>query len=72
MFGRARIPCLVRNISSTGALLAFSAAIALPETFRLDIDDDHFKALREVRRYSGCQYGIRFKSNVQGAPARYG
>ena len=32
VLGRARIPCVVRNISSTGALIEFETAIALPQS----------------------------------------
>ena len=71
VLGRARIPCIVRNISSTGALVEFYAAIALPQSFRLDIDDDLFEAHCDVRHQHGRLYGVQFTSNLQGALAKY-
>ena len=70
--GRARVACEIHNISSTGALLVFPAAVTLPSTFRLDVDEDLFEAQCEVRHHSGCKYGVRFTTNIQGAMARYG
>jgi PilZ domain len=72
VFGRARIPCEVHNIASTGALIVFPVAIALPEAIRLDIDADLFEAQCEICHRSGGQFGVRFTSNLRGAFARYG
>ena len=72
VLGHPRKPCLVRNISSTGALIEFDAVIALPLAFRLDIDNDLFEAHCEVRHQSGRRFGIQFTSNLQGALAKYG
>lgn len=71
VLGRARIPCIVRNISSTGARIEFYAAIALPQSFRLDIDDDLFEAHCDVRHQNGRIYGVQFTSNLQLALAKY-
>ena len=72
VLGAARKPCVVRNISPTGALIEFDCVIALPTAFRLDIDDDLFEALCEIRHQSGRRFGVQFTSNLQGALAKYG
>ena len=71
VLGRARIPCVVRNISSTGALIEFETAIALPQAFRLDIDADLFEAHCEVCHQHGRMFGVQFTSNLQMALAKY-
>ena len=70
--GRERIPCVVRNISSTGALIEFDTAIALPQAFRLDIDADLFEAHCEVGQQRGRLFGVQFTSNLWAALAKYG
>ena len=72
ILGRARIACLVRNISSTGALIEFETVIGLPLAFRLDIDGDLFEAMCEICHQSGRLVGVQFTSNRQGAVAHYG
>ena len=71
VLGRARIPCVVHNISSTGAMVELGIDLALPETFRLDIDGDLFEATCEVRHRDGRRYGLLFTSNLQAALAKY-
>ena len=72
LLGRARIPCRVLNISASGALLEMTDSIELPQRFRLDIDEDLFEVMCEVRHQAGRRYGVEFASNRQGALARYG
>lgn len=70
--GRPRIPCRVRNISPSGALIEFAADMELPQRFRLDIDDDLFEVDCELRHGDGRRFGVEFTSNRQGAVALYG
>ena len=72
ILGQSRKPCIVRDISATGALIEFDCVIALPTAFRLDIDADLFEALCELRHRAGRRFGVAFTSNLQGALARYG
>jgi len=37
-----RIPCTVRNMSSSGAAVEFAQRVDLPETFTLVIENDRF------------------------------
>jgi hypothetical protein len=69
---RARIPCMVRNISPSGALIEFATVMDLPQRFRLDIDSDLFEVECEVRHLDGPSVGVEFTSNRQGAVALYG
>lgn len=70
--GMARTPCVVLNISASGALLELLDAIELPQVFKLNIDADLFEADCVVRHSDGRRYGVEFTSNRQGAIALYG
>ena len=72
LIGKPRIPCTVRNISPSGALIEFATDIELPATFRLDIDQDLFEVNCELRHGEGRRFGVEFTSNRQGALANYG
>ncbi|MGE0766887.1 MAG: PilZ domain-containing protein [Hyphomicrobiaceae bacterium] len=58
--GRSPEPCILRNFSEGGALVAFDAPIALPERFRLTVDAKGVDLVCEVRRRNGLEFGVKF------------
>jgi len=58
--GRTAEPCIVRNYSDQGALLAFSGPVLLPEKFRLCVEAKGIDVHCEVRRRDGSELGVRF------------
>jgi len=58
--GRRPEPCIVRNISEGGALLAFPAPFDPPARFRLTIDAKGIDVNCEVRRRNGLEFGVEF------------
>lgn len=62
--GRSTITCIVRNLSTTGALLRVESVVGVPPDFVLSLDDGAQYRCRMVRR-SGVEIGVKFD---QGAP----
>jgi len=58
--GRSAEPCVVRNVSDSGALLAFASAFEPPARFRLTVEAKGIDVLCEVRRRDGAEYGVAF------------
>ncbi len=58
--GRSAEPCIVRNFSDTGALLAFVGPFEPPARFRLTVEAKGIDVLCEVRRRDGGEYGVAF------------
>lgn len=58
--GRSAEPCVVRNVSDSGALLAFASAFEPPARFRLTVEAKGIDVLCEVRRRDGSEYGVAF------------
>ncbi len=61
--GRGAEPCIVRNFSDSGALLAFDASFEPPARFRLAVEAKGLDVLCEVRRRDGHEYGVSFVSD---------
>jgi hypothetical protein len=47
-YGGDKYPCVVRDISSTGAALEFSDLIRIPDEFKLIMPDERLKLLWRV------------------------
>jgi hypothetical protein len=58
--GRGAEPCVVRNVSDSGALLAFASSFVPPARFRLTVEAKGIDVLCEVRRRDGNEYGVAF------------
>ncbi|MGE0698996.1 MAG: PilZ domain-containing protein [Hyphomicrobiaceae bacterium] len=58
--GRGSEPCIVRNFSDTGALIAFAEDFEVPARFRLVIEAKSIEVMCEVRRRLGDQVGVSF------------
>ncbi|MFV0298730.1 MAG: PilZ domain-containing protein, partial [Hyphomicrobiaceae bacterium] len=58
--GRSPEPCLVRNLSGSGALVELNARIDELTIFRLVVDAKGIDTLCEVRRKSGKSIGVQF------------
>jgi hypothetical protein len=54
------IPCLVRDVSATGARLRIEASVTAPDTFDLVIDLDGMEASCQVVWRKGADLGVRF------------
>lgn len=61
--GFSGVPCVVRNLSDTGARVEFRDAAAIPEKFELHVEMDGFKV--ECRRVwvAGRHCGVQFCSD---------
>ncbi len=56
----ARIECSLRNISRSGAKIALHAGQSVPDTFLLEIADEHAPRRCNVARRKGNEIGVRF------------
>lgn len=66
-------PCIVRNISSLGALLEFTAEVAdIPKRFRIAIQHPLFTAECELRHHTPTTAGVMFISNRSEASRLFG
>lgn len=54
------LPCVVRDLSETGARLRMDGSLLAPDTFDLIIDLDGFDAPCEVIWRQGSDLGVRF------------
>ena len=65
------MPCVVRDISDTGARLQVAQSNGVPDTFELLIDLDGFEAHVEIAWREQTEVGVRFLSKpVKVAPKR--
>jgi hypothetical protein len=60
-YGGDKYPCVVRDISSTGAALDFSDLIRIPDEFTLIIPADRLKLSCRVVWRSEYRVGVRFE-----------
>jgi hypothetical protein len=70
--GRGAEPCIVRNYSDTGALLAFAADIDPPERFRLHVEAKGVDVMCEVRRRVNGELGVRFMDEGEAGASLMG
>lgn len=73
--GRPAIPCLVKNVSSGGAMLELFGPEVLPHRFRIVIDSEGIDSDCEMRHQNGNEIGIelvRYGSRLSAtAPGRH-
>ena len=68
--GRSVIDCVVRNLSSRGALLELPSLLGVPETFELRIESDgSCRAARTIWKGNG-KIGVEFGKAPTPAPLR--
>ena len=69
--GRARVPCIIRNISTTGALLEFAFGAPKAESFRLVVPSLQQEWTCDVRHRRPKLLGVYFDfmSSIVMAPA---
>lgn len=60
--GRAEIPCVIRDLSATGARLSFSNPTILPRTFRLEFDGQDQRVTVVWQR--GLMAGVKFQTPI--------
>lgn len=60
--GLRSVPCIIRNLSDTGAKLEFEQAYLLPQEFVLQIDLEDFEVTCERRWEEGLRCGVEFIS----------
>jgi hypothetical protein len=65
--GRPRLPCVVKDISVGGALVALEKPHWLPYNFKLCIDSTRFVSWCEVRHQAPGSLGLRFLSAAEAA-----
>ncbi len=58
----ASVPCAIRNLSETGAMLVLEAPVAIPAAFMLFSELGGFKVDCEVAWQRGLAFGVRFTS----------
>jgi hypothetical protein len=56
------LPCMIRDISATGARLRIDGSINAPDTFELIVELDGLEADCEVVWRKGSEIGVRFTS----------
>lgn len=67
---RSTLPCTVRNVSDTGALLRMPGAITPPDTFDLLIELDGLEASCTVMWRRGDEVGVHFDAPPRKIPPR--
>lgn len=60
--GLRSVPCIVRNLSESGAKLEFEQAYLLPQEFVLQIDLEDFEVTCQRRWEDGLRCGVEFIS----------
>jgi hypothetical protein len=68
--GRPPEPCVVRNFSEGGALLAFPPAFEPPARFRLTVEAKGVDVMCEVRRRNGEECGVAFVDEASDVSLR--
>lgn len=63
------VPCVVRNISHSGANVEFPAAVTLPDNISIEIPKTGRSFLGKIIWWRGRQAGIAFHGPVTGGPA---
>ena len=54
------LPCMVRDVSATGARLRVDTSVSAPDTFELIIESDGLEASAEVVWRRANELGVRF------------
>src|SRR5882757_5751196 len=67
---RVSIECTVRDLSDTGARIAFSTLVAVPDDIELDIPQKQTTLLARVRRRNQNEIGVSFEDRRAEEPRR--
>ena len=64
------LPCIVRDISATGARLRIGGSISAPDKFELIIEIDGMEAFCEVVSRKDCDIAVRFVEPPRMVPPK--
>jgi len=67
---RASIECTIRDLSDTGARIAFTTLVTVPDNIELHIPQKQMTLAAQVRRRDGCEIGVSFQNQRSGEPRR--
>ena len=67
---RVSIECTIRDLSDTGARIAFPALVAVPDDIELDIPQKQTTLLARVRRRNQNEIGVSFEDRRAEEPRR--
>jgi hypothetical protein len=67
---RASIECTIRDLSDTGARVAFTTLVSLPDNIELYIPQKQMTLPAQVRRRDGNEIGVSFQNQRSDEPRR--
>jgi hypothetical protein len=67
---RASIACTIRDLSDTGARVAFTTLVSLPDNVELHIPQKQITLAAQVRRREGNEIGVSFQNQRSDEPRR--
>lgn len=67
---RVSIECTIRDLSDTGARIAFQSPMTTPDHIELFIPQKNRTYLADVKRREGCEVGVAFRDQRSGEPRR--
>jgi len=67
---RASIACTIRDLSDTGARIAFTTLVSVPDNIELHIPQKQLTLPAQVRRRDECEIGVSFQSQRSDEPRR--
>jgi hypothetical protein len=67
---RASIECTIRDLSDTGARVAFTTLVSLPDNIELYIPQKQMTLPAQVRRREGNEIGVSFQNPRSDEPHR--
>jgi hypothetical protein len=67
---RASIECTIRDLSDTGARVAFTTLVSVPDNVELHIPQKQMTLPAQVRRRDGYEIGVAFQNQRSDEPRR--
>jgi hypothetical protein len=67
---RASIECTIRDLSDTGARIAFTTLVTVPDNVELHIPQKQLTLPAQVRRRDGYEIGVSFQNQRSDEPRR--
>jgi hypothetical protein len=67
---RASIECTIRDLSDTGARVAFTTLVSVPDNVELHIPQKQMTLPAQVRRRDGYEIGVSFQNQRSDEPRR--
>jgi hypothetical protein len=67
---RASIECTIRDLSDTGARIAFTTLVTVPDNVELHIPQKQMTLPAQVRRRDGYEIGVSFQNQRSDEPRR--